>query len=576
MIDGQTLIVFDFLDHSGKPERWAFNSPISIIAATKLSDVIPAIQSVEMALQNGMYAAGFISYEAASSFDASLKTKAASSFPLVWFGLFDEPGIAADHPNVSCETIWRPELSNAAYLDSFTGLQEAISDGESYQVNYTFRLRSDFEGDPLAYYNHLRESHPSSYSAYIQTSDYAIISNSPELFLSINGSEVVVEPMKGTFPRGRYQEEDDAFGRRLLQSDKDRAEHIMIVDLMRSDLGRIAEIGSVVVSDLFRLQKLPTVWQLTSRITCQKRGDVGLANLLKATFPSGSVTGAPKARTMDLIRDLERSNRNVYCGTIGYLTPSGTGVFNVPIRTVFIDRSNGRAECGVGGGITAGSSVDGEYAEAVAKAKFLNYGAKKFDLLESMLLEEGQFFLLEQHLNRLRDSADFFGFSFDEADIRRRLVTFASETPRGPWKVRLTLARNGETALGREAIMTVKHSKIAIAKTEIDIQTSFVFHKTTNRCMYDEHKRPDVYDVLLWNGDGELTEFTTGNVVAEIDAVLYTPPRECGLLAGTFRQNLIQTGSVIECKLTVKDIYRAKNIWLINSVRRWLPVNLVN
>ena len=572
----EILALVDFIDEDGCHTRRTFRRPAAVIVASELTQVVDAVKAAESASVNGRYVVGFISYEAAPAFDPALKVKRQSNFPLAWFAAFDKPVI--NEPETVLHqppaVIWSPEISRTCYDAGFTRVHDAIAAGETYQANYTFRLRAAFEGDPLAYYNYLLAAHPTPYAAYLNIGPYSIVSNSPELFLRLSVGAVSTEPMKGTIRRGRYPVEDELNKAALVHSEKDLAEHVMIVDLMRSDLGKVAKVGTVTASPLFRTRSLPTVWQMVSTITCDLQPDVGFLELLKAAFPPGSVTGAPKARTMEILTEVESSERKLYCGAMGYLAPGGRGVLNVPIRTVIIDNETMEAECGVGGGITAGSLVEDEYAEASAKSSFLYSRRIEFELLESMLLENGIIFLLDRHLLRLADAAKYFGFDIDLKSIEYRLNEFATLRNTETLKVRLTVSIRGDVQISTSEIGKSETKTVALACRPIDIDTPFVFFKTTNRSFYDGFKseHAEAYDVLLWNEDGLVTEFTTGNVVMEVDSVRCTPPVACGLLAGTMRSHLIETGEIVERDLKVSDIAAAQHIWLINSVRGWMPV----
>ena len=302
-------------------------------------------------------------------------------------------------------------------------------------------------------------------------------------------------------------------------------------------------------------------------------------DIFKALFPCGSITGAPKIKTMDIIADLETTPRGVYCGAIGFITPTKEAVFNVPIRTVVIDQKSGNAIYGVGGGITWDSTIKGEYHEVIAKANILEENRPDFHLLESFLLNEGRYFLLDEHLIRLKNTAEYFGFPFNQQEVTRKLQLFARSNDSGKLKVRLLLAKNGDIEINGQNISTFETPlEVSLAEEPVDSNHPFLYHKTTHRDVYShfQAKKPSkVFDVLLWNEAGELTEFTNGNVVLEIDEGLWTPPISSGLLAGTYRERLIQTGRIQEKVLTFADLKKSTKIWFINSVRKWVEVKLI-
>ena len=334
----------------------------------------------------------------------------------------------------------------------------------------------------------------------------------------------------------------------------------MIVDLLRNDLGKVAVPGSVRVSSLFDLERFETVWQMTSTVEATLKDGTSLIDLMTALFPCGSVTGAPKIRTMQIIRELERFPRGAYTGAIGFLKPGGDCVFNVAIRTVVIDSETGVATFGVGGGVTIDSTAEREYEECLVKSRFLQVAPVEFQLFESLLLEDGEYFLLERHLERLRDSAEYFGFKFCEDEIISALERIAENG-----KVRLTLWKDGRIETEVSAIEPLERRRVALATEAVDSSDRILFHKTT--------KRPYGGDVIFWNERGEITESTIANVVVRIDGELYTPPVESGLLAGTFRNQLLAEGKIRERVITIEELKNAQEFFLINSVRKWMKAH---
>ncbi len=312
---------------------------------------------------------------------------------------------------------WKSQVSRSEYSDAVSRIRDLIARGDTYQVNYTFPLLSHFNGDPSAWYDTLCTAQGAEYCAYLDLGRYKVLCISPELFFERSGDSIKTKPMKGTINRGRWAQEDEERARQLAESAKDRAENVMIVDLLRNDLGKISVPGSVTVSKLFEVERYETLWQMTSTVESTLRSDVGLADVMAALFPCGSITGAPKIRTMEIIRELEPFPRGIYTGTIGFIRPGGDCVFNVAIRTVVLDSDTGAATFGVGGGITIDSTAEREYDECLLKSSFLTAPIPRFRLLESILLEGGEFFLLSRHLDRLRASAKYFNFHFPEEQV---------------------------------------------------------------------------------------------------------------------------------------------------------------
>ncbi len=416
-------------------------------------EVMDCLRRVETLVESrGLYAAGFLSYEAAPAFDRALVVRESAGFPLVWFGLFERVeqianlrGNLANCPTVPREPVpWQPSVTAGEYALMVARLRERIAAGETYQVNYSFRLRQP-AGDPWEMFLELVEAQAASYAAYIETERFAVCSASPELFFELQGERIVTRPMKGTTARGRWTEEDRQRAAALAASEKDRAENAMIVNMMRNDLGRIARVGSVRVSDLFRVERYPTLWQMTSCVSAETRAP--LAEIFAAMFPCASITGAPKANTMRIIAETEIAPRQVYTGSIGLIAPGRRARFNVAIRTVLVDKDRQLAEYGVGGGVVWDSTPEGEYAECLLKARILTAHRPEFSLLESMLwTPEGGFWLLEEHLRRLMGSADYFDFPCNAEEIRAALNVLASGLPPQPHKVRLLIDRAGLVA----------------------------------------------------------------------------------------------------------------------------------
>lgn len=378
--------------------------------------------------------------------------------------------------------------------------------------------------------------------------------------------------MKGTRPRGRWTEEDDALAAELLTSPKERAENLMIVDLLRNDAGRVSEFGSVRVERLFEVERYETVHQMTSTIRSRTRPDATLTDVFSALFPCGSVTGAPKVRTSEIIAEIEDGPRGAYCGAIGFASP-GEAVFSVAIRTLLIDHARGEAELGVGSGVTYDSDAGAEYRECLAKAAFAHRPPNDFRLLETLPWEpDDGFFLLDGHLRRLARSAAYFGFRCDIDDVERRLDAAAEQAPRRSHRVRLLLDRDGRIEVECAPLVSSPEPvRVGIAREAVDAREPLLFHKTTRRDVYERAaaSHPDCDDVLLVNARGEVTESTIANVVVEMEGGRWTPPLECGLLPGVFRDQLLRRGEVRERILRPEDLARADAVWLVNSVRRW-------
>ena len=565
------------LDSSGWGSL-AFEAPREVIAAQSPAEVMPALRAVESAARAGRWAVGAVFYEAAPAFDPALRVRPAGG-PLLWFGIHDAPLLAPlpappDGDREARLAGLAPDVDAGDHAAAVAEIREAIAAGAVYQVNFTLRLMGRFEGDPLSLYRRLRAAQGGGDTAFLRAGGRALVSASPEIFLLRHGDRVTSRPMKGTRRRGRWPEEDEAAREFLASSEKDRAENVMIADLLRNDLGRVAATGSVEAGRLFDVERFRTVWQLTSTVSGQVRRETDLADLFAATFPCGSVTGAPKIAAMKLIAALERAPRGAYCGAVGGVRPGGDCCFNVAIRTVEVDLSTGAATYGTGGGITWDSDPAAEWDEAVAKAGVLDIDPALPTLLETMRLEGGQVALLDGHLARLAGSARYHAIPFDAAAVRERIAL-----EQGDARLRLLLSPDGRIAVARAPLPEplAGPAPVALCREPVDRRDPALFHKTTRRAPYERRRaeRPDLFDVVLLNAEGEVTETTIGNLVVEIDGERLTPPLDAGLLPGVFRAHLLARGEVRERSLRPPDLSRARRIWLVNALRGWIEARLV-
>ena len=554
----------------------SFGEPIEQRAVYTLDEVIPLIRRAEAATREGCWVALALSYEAAPAFDTALKAKT-SDFPLAWIAVFEKqlPTAISSIPHRPFfVSDWEPQIDTRRYQQTIHAIKDYIESGDTYQVNFTFPLRGHVSGDSFSLYRAIARSQRAAYSAYLDLGSHRILSFSPELFVERHGNKLITRPMKGTLARGRWLEEDTERARQLQDSPKDRAENVMIVDLLRSDLGKIAEIGSVEVPELFAVESLNRVLQMTSTITAVQRPDVSIVDILRALFPCGSVTGAPKARSTAIINELELQSRGIYTGAIGLLSPDGDATFSVAIRTAVVDAKSGASTFGVGGAITWDSTTDGEYEECCLKAKFLTHPWPDFQLLETMELSDGEYTLLHRHLSRARNSAIYFGFRWSESGVSGALDEAAKSHPSGRLRVRLIVERTGNVNVEVHSLERNRAMPLAVkfATFPIDDRDPLLYHKTTARSRYDaelERCRP-CDDVIFWNHRGEVTESTIANVVVFTEGRHWTPPREAGLLAGTLREELISKGKLFERTITKRELMELGAFALINSVRGWM------
>ena len=565
-----------------------FREPLGVICAYEPAEVPSALAEIETALAAGRYVAGFLAYELGYVLEPKLASLLPRDrkVPLIWFGVYAEPHVMTSRE--VADWLDSHTLSHSyqftdvalawerdTYVSRFRRVQEMIRAGDIYQLNLTFKARFSLTGSPLAFYRDMRQRQRVAYGGIVDTGAATVLSASPELFIEQHGRVIETRPMKGTASRaGRA--DADAEQRRILATDvKQRAENLMIVDLMRNDLGRIAEIGSVSVTDLFTVETFRTLHQMTSGVRATLKEGIGLAEVLDAIFPPGSVTGAPKIRAMELIREIETEPRGVYCGAIGYIGPKGNAVFNVAIRTPVVFR-DGTGEMGIGSGVVYDSEADKEYDECLLKLKFLTDPPKNFELIETLLHQPGEGYVLrERHLQRLASSAHFFHFPYDAVAVIAALDGVVRGREGERLRVRLLLAEDGRVSVTSTPMPAQAPDLVmryVVSDTRLSAANPFLYHKTTRREVYDTewqaaHDSRGADEVIYLNEHGELAEGSRTNIFIEKDGRLLTPPLDAGLLPGTLRAELLASGKAVESRLTLDDLERADAVFLGNSVR---------
>ena len=578
------LIDFRSPDAGVAPLRLAFGAPRERLRATSLDEVAPLLARVDALARDGAWCVGYLCYEAAGAFDEAFETHAPSdpTRPLAAFAVYDAPppGTPLDDDG-SATVTWTGGPHRDAFDATIAEILRAIADGEVYQVNATAPLTGTLQGDPCALFAALRRAQPNAYAAYLDFGtdahpDDRFLSVSPELFFDWRAGRLLARPMKGTAPRGATPAEDAAQSQFLRSAAKERAENLMIVDLLRNDLSRIAEPHSVRVPRLFHTEAWPTVWQMSSDVVGTTRAGTTLADVFGALFPCGSITGAPKVQAMRLIRALEPGPRGVYCGAIGVVQPGGAATFNVPIRTLALrdDGATTHVRCGIGSGITADATAAGEWEEWRHKRAFVDRASRAFELLETLRLEDGAFVDVDAHLARMDDAARHFAFASPRVSAHDALAALRAAHARGRWRVRLLADRAGAARAQAFALApTPEPLRVRLAERPlVGSDGEFVRFKTTQRAHYDAFAPgdADVFDTLLWNERGELTEFTRGNVALRIDGRWRTPAASSGLLPGIARARLLREGAIVEATLTRDDLARAEGVAFFNSLRGWL------
>ncbi len=580
------------------PHWLEFEEPVRVVCVNEPGEVLAALHEVETAVSTqNLYAAGFLTYEASAAFGLAVHSAPEDGLPLLWFGLYERPRpprlatTSRLKPRRSAGYQlgqWQSSIEPVAYQSAIKRIKTQIAAGNTYQVNYTFPLKASFQGDPWALFTDLVAAQNGEYAAYVDTGRHVVCSASPELFFRRDGAVLTAKPMKGTAVRGRTLAEDEANMAWLAQSEKNRAENVMIVDMIRNDMGRVAETGSVAVPSLFDVARFPTLLQMTSTVTA--RTQASLTEIFQAMYPCASITGAPKVSTMALIRELEPEPRGVYTGAIGFISPEGRAQFNVAIRTVTVDREQETAVYNVGSGVVWDSEAEAEYEECLLKAKVLGQKREPVALLESLLwTPDAGYYLLERHLERLSRSAEYFGMALAETAtsassgqaVVDALTAFAQSLTE-PSKVRLVV--NSEQLTVNSVALTegvgqlAEPLRIGLAIEPIHSDNVYLYHKTTQRQMYAQAlaSRPDCDDVVLWNERGEVTETSSANIVVALAGELWTPPVSSGLLAGTMREELLENGRLREKVITKDELLSADAIYLINSVRGWRTAKVID
>jgi len=587
------VALVDFPATQGGRQRLAFGPALTWLVATDHGDVRSVIDAAHQHARQGRWCVGWVAYEAAPAFDHHLPVHTPEAGqPLAMFAVFEHATAWPEPLQTGAwqTTDWQSGLKAHEFTAKVEAIRELIRAGEVYQVNLTAPLASELQprapDTALHYFHALHRSQPKGYAVCLdmasgptQPGPSHVLSVSPELFFHWHEGQITTRPMKGTAARGATPQEDHAAALHLQTSDKERAENLMIVDLLRNDLSRIATLGSVQVPSLFDVQALPTVWQMTSTVQALTREGLRLSDVFAALFPCGSITGAPKRRAMHHIARLEGAPRGVYCGAVGLMTPGGEVTFNVPIRTVVLKPAPlaWAASCGIGSGITLDATPEAEAQEWHHKQAFLKRAAQPFELLESLRLEHGHMPRLDAHLQRLAGTARHFGFPCDLDAVRATLLQQAQALPQGTHKVRLLVDAQGRIH-GEAAPLADSPSPItiALASQPMPPADEFIAHKTTHRGAYAAFHAPaGCFDTLLWNTRGEVTEFTIGNVAVKLAGEWFTPPLSAGLLPGVMRQALLAEGRLRERSITVDELrHHAEGLALVNSVRGWLDARL--
>lgn len=537
-----------------------FKNPIKIIKAFSNDEFKRAFEEIEK-YKSRFYLLGYIRYEAKEIF---LGNQILSDLPLLYFEVFEdyETYIPSEHQNINLTL--EPQILFSDYKKAVEKIKEEIACGNTYEVNYTYDFRIPYNGDEFMLYEYFLKKQETQYNTFIKNDYETLLSFSPELFFELEKNHIITKPMKGTVKRGNTKQEDENLKKFLFNDEKNRAENVMIVDLLRNDLGRVAKTGTVNVSKLFEIETHKTLHQMTSQIEADLKENTKLYDIFKAIFPCGSITGAPKISTMKIIDAVEKDKRGIYCGAIGFISPQKS-TFSVPIRILQKQNSDNFYKYRVGGAIVWDSSIQDEWEETYTKTKFLN---GDFQLIETVRIENGKMLFKEEHFQRLKNSAKNFGFKYTQPHIN----------PHQDGILRILLNKNGELSYEYKDLTYSQTNKIAISPIIISSKNNLMYHKTTFRPWFYESyakiKNGEIYDEIFFNENNELTEGARSNIIVKINSNYYTPPLCCGLLNGIYRQKLINEGFCKEKILYKKDLLNCEKIFCINSVRGIVEVEL--
>lgn len=557
-------------------ERYTFTQPIKELKTRKVAEVAALLAQVESYQEQGYYVVGYVSYEAAPAFEEKLAVHPAPLLGeyLLYFTVHDsveKSSIPLTYDEVDMPSNWQEVTSKKEYEKAIAQIHHHLRQGDTYQVNYTVQLKQDLSANPFAIYNRMVVEQEAGYNAYVEHDEMAVISMSPELFFEQNDRELITRPMKGTTKRGLTDQEDLDQAAWLEQDPKNRSENMMIVDLLRNDMNRLSEVGSEHVERLCQVEQYSTVWQMTSTIKSQVRSDVDLVEIFRSLFPCGSITGAPKIATMEIIKDLEPQARGVYCGTIGILLPNGRRIFNVAIRTIQLHK--GQAIYGVGGGITWDSTWESEYREVHQKAAVLYRKQVPFQLITTGKISQKHLLFKEEHIERLRKASRYFAYLFNPEYLRQRIVAECQTChEEKDYRLKISISKSGDIDFCRQELIPLSPAfcQAQLYLQETSLQTPFTYFKTTYRPHLTIGKQEKIYH----NEKGELLETSIGNLVLQIAGKLYTPPINLGILPGIYRQHLLETGQVEEKVLTLEDLAQAEAIYGCNAVRNLYKLSL--
>ncbi|HRP93466.1 MAG TPA: aminodeoxychorismate synthase component I [Ignavibacteriaceae bacterium] len=564
----------------GNSDSYLFLKPKAIVKIKSLRNIDESFSQIDGFIEKGLIGYSLLNYEAGYLFEKRLNRYLPKNENLIQFFFYDKKDlIKIKSSKIDFNFKQKFQIKNFKlnttkneFLKSIKKIKSYIEEGDTYQVNYTMKGKFNFEGSYSGLFSHLLFNQSARYIAIINNFKDVIISLSPELFFEIEKSKIISKPMKGTTKRGIETAVDSLIKYELENSEKNRAENVMIVDLIRNDLGKISKYGSVNVKNIFEVEKYESVYQMISTIESKLRKNIKLSDVLKNIYPCGSITGAPKMRTMEIINELEKEPRGIYTGGIGLIGESKI-TFNVPIRTLTINKKSGKGEIGLGSGIVWDSVASEEYEETKLKGKFLSQPEKPFEIFETMLLKDSKIFLLDGHLNRLQQSAEFFLFKFDKKSIEEQLEKIIKNIDVKSYRLRISLNKFGKLSYSLSILSELsKNIDVIVSTNRINSKNKFQYFKTTNRTLYNreyqKYSSKGFFDIIYLNEFNEVSEGAISNIFIYKNDVISTPPLSAGILGGVYRKHLLKNNSMIrERRLHINDLIEADKIILTNSLR---------
>ena len=570
----------------GKSDSYLFLKPKEIVTIKSLRNLNLKLSQIDNLINKGFYGYSLINYEAGYLFEKTLNKYLPKNEKLIQFFFYDSKkvqrikssDIEFEEPESFKIKNYRLNTSKNEFKKSIKKIKSYIEEGDTYQVNYTVKGKFNFDGSYSGLFSNLIFNQSAKYIAVVNNFDKLIISLSPELFFEINERSIISKPMKGTSRRGIDLSSDSLIKYQLETSEKNRAENVMIVDMIRNDLGRISKYGSVKVKNLFEVEKYESVYQMVSTIESKLRKNTKPSNVIKNIFPCGSITGAPKIRTMEIIKELEKGDRGIYTGAIGLIRKNKI-TYNVPIRTLSIDKKTGKGEIGLGSGVVWDSVAEEEYEETRLKGKFLTHPIKSFEIFETMLVTEGNDIFIKEHLERMQQAAEYFLFSFDRKKIINQIDEILRLADGEKLKLRIKLNKSGKVTYNLSSLEEInKEIRIIVSKNRINSNNKFQYFKSTIRNLYNKEQKiysaKGFFEVIFLNERGEIAEGAITNIFIYKNGTISTPPLNAGILSGIYRKYLLKNNSMIrERKLYLQDLIEADKIVLTNSVRGEVVVN---